>query len=261
MEGFLAGAKDGDEVVFVDAGLDHAKQLADIEDMVNNGCDIICIDASDPKGIKAAMDFCISKGIPVIIYDNTVENPELAETTIVSDNSQAGYLGGKIMAETIKEGNVAMYNFSISAVCVERADGFKAAIEEFGDGKIFIVNEQEGDPTVDAAMPIMEAVLQSNPDIVGVWALNDPSAIGCIAAIESAGKLSQISVVAVDGNEEAKQAIRDGKMLATVAQDGVLIGKTTTETCYKVLAGQKVEPLIYIPVTLITIENVDTVDV
>ena len=111
-------------------------------------------------------------------------------------------------------------------------------------------------PGVDTAMPVMENWLQSFPNLSGVFALNDPSAIGCIAAIESAGKLDQIFVVGVDGSSDGIKSIAEGKLGASAAQDPVKIGSVSVEQCYRVLAGEEVEPDIKIPSFLIDQSNV-----
>ena len=261
-EGVVAGMKKaaaevGCTIDFVDANLDQAKQISDVEDMINSGIDLLLLDPLDPKSVTAILDACEAKGIPVVAYNSTVEEMHRLASAVVSDNYQAGFLGGKAMAEALNgEGEVVMYNYSVVEICAVRANGFRDALAEFGPN-MRIVDEQEGDPTVDAAMPIMENMLQANPNITGVWALNDPSAQGIVAAIEAKGRLGEIVVIGVDGNEPNLLLIQQGKQHATVAQNALEIGYTTVMVGIDYANGKPVENLIYIPVTLIDITNVE----
>lgn len=88
-----------------------------------------------------------------------------------------------------------------------------------------------------------------------MFALNDPSALGCVAAVESANLLDQVQIVGVDGSDDAKAAIAEGKMLASAAQDPVQIGSVAIETAYKVIAGEEVEKDIKIPSYLVDASN------
>ena len=62
----------------------------------------------------------------------------------------------------------------------------------------------------------MENILQSNPDIKGVFAHNDEMALGALEAIEASGK--DIKVVGFDATDDAQKAVKEGKLAATVAQ-------------------------------------------
>lgn len=122
--------------------------------------------------------------------------------------------------------------------------------------EIEIVAEQEIQPGVDTALPVMENMLQSYPDLNGAFALNDPSAIGCAAAVEAANLLDKIKIVGVDGSDDGKTAILAGKILASAAQHPIDIGSISIETAYKVLVDKSsVEADIKVPVELVTKDN------
>lgn len=253
-EGLESSLKKGDQLVITDANLDSAKQINDIEDMVQQKMDIILVDPVDSKGIKSALDSCTKANIPVIAFNSPVDDVNLVKSTVASDNYMAGQLIAEALAKSIGEkGNIAMYNYSVVKVCKDRGDGFESGIAKYPNIKI--VNKQEGKPATDASLPVMENILQANPDIVGVFALNDPAAIGCIAAIESAGKINKIKVVGVDGSKDGRAMITNGKMLASAAQFPKKIGSISIETAYKVLASEKVESDIKIPVELVDKSN------
>ena len=104
---------------------------------------------------------------------------------------------------------------------------------------------------------MVEEVLKKRKDIDVVMALNDPSALGAMAALDAAGMLSDVLVYGVDGAPEAKSMIANGKMTGTAAQSPTRTGKIAVEYAYKILEGEKDLPPKIIPVTLITRENID----
>ena len=252
VDGMESAAKDGDELVIVDAGFDAAKQLNDIDDMIQQGVKVMLIDPVDSNAIKSAVEACDAAGI-LVIADNSPLNVEIA-STVATDNYLAGQLVGEAMGKALDgKGEVAMLTYNVAEVCLDRANGFKDAIAEYPDIKI--VEEQEIQPGTDTALPVAENILQAYPDLAGMFALNDPSALGCVAAVESANLLDQVQIVGVDGSDDAKAAIAEGKMLASAAQDPVQIGSVAIETAYKVIAGEEVEKDIKIPSYLVDASN------
>lgn len=253
VEGMEAAAKEGDELIIVDAGFDSAKQLNDIDDMIQQGVSAMLIDPVDSNAIKAAVAACDEAGIPVIAYNSPL-NFEIA-STVASDNYMAGELVGNALGEALEgKGKVAMLTYNVAEVCLDRANGFKDALtENYPD--IEIVEEQEIQPGTDTALPVAENILQAYPDLAGFFALNDPSALGCVAAVESAGLLDQVKIVGVDGSDEGKAAIIEEKMLASAAQHPVEIGSIAVETAYAVIAGEEVEEDIKVPVELVDATN------
>lgn len=252
VDGMEAAIQEGDELIIVDADFDAAKQLNDIDDMIQQGVSAMLIDPVDSNSIAPAIEACNAAGIPVIAYNSPV-NQEVA-STVATDNYLAGQLVGQALGEALGgEGEVAMLTYNVAEVCLDRANGFKDAISEYPG--ITIVEEQEIEPGTDTALPVAENILQAYPDLAGMFALNDPSALGCVAAVESANKLDQVKIVGVDGSDDGKAAIQEGKMLASAAQDPVTIGSTAVETAYQVIAGETVETDIAIPSYLVDASN------
>lgn len=255
LDGMESAVKEGDELIVMDAGFDAAKQITDIEDMIQQGVGVMMIDPVDSNGIQASLLACKDAGIPIVAYNSPVDDASSVACTVASDNFMAGQLIGEELAKAMGgKGEVVMLTYNVAQVCADRANGFKDSIAKSPDIKI--VEEQEIQPGVDTALPVMENMLQAYPELTGVFALNDPSAIGCAAAVESAGLLDTIKIVGVDGSEDGIKAIQDGRMLASAAQYPVDIGKISIETAYKILAGETVEADIKVPVALVTAETI-----
>lgn len=255
LDGMKSALRDGDELIVMDAAFDPAKQITDIEDMIQQGVSVMLIDPVDSKGIQASLNACEAANIPVIAYNSPVEDSSKVVSTVASDNFMAGQLIGEELAKELNgTGKVVMLTYNVAQVCLDRANGFKDAISKYPD--IQIVAEQEIQPGVDTALPVMENMLQSYPDLTGVFALNDPSAIGCAAAVEAAKLLDKIKIVGVDGSEDGKKAILEGKLLASAAQHPIDIGAISIRTAYKVLEDPStVEKDIKVPVELVNKDN------
>lgn len=254
LDGMESAVQGDDQLIVMDAGFDAAKQITDIEDMIQQGVSVMMIDPVDSNGIQASLNACEAAGIPVVCYNSPVDDTSLVASTVATDNFMAGQLIGEALGEALEgKGQVVMLTYNVAQVCADRANGFKDALSKYPD--IEIVDEQEIQPGVDTAMPVMENMLQAYPELTGVFALNDPSAIGCAAAVDSAGKLDQIKIVGVDGSEDGIAAIKEGKMFASASQDPVEIGKQSIEAAYKVIAGETVEADIKVPSALVTAET------
>jgi ribose transport system substrate-binding protein len=153
------------------------------------------------------------------------------------------------------KGKVAHIQCQLGAVNAQkRGQGFEEALK---GTNVKVVVKRPADSRRDKALQVMEDILQRHPDLDGVFAQNDEMALGALQAIEAAGKLGKIKVIGFDGNKDALEAIKAGKMLATVAQQPEEMGKMAVDIALKVLKGEKVEKNIYVPVKLVTKENVD----
>jgi ribose transport system substrate-binding protein len=121
---------------------------------------------------------------------------------------------------------------------------------------IEVVAEQSSGGERLKALQVAENMLTAHGDLDAFWAINDPSALGCVAAIEAAGRSARVFVVSVDGSPEAVEAIRAGKCLAaSAAQYPQRIGAVGAEMALRALRGEKLEAFVPIRGELITAQN------
>lgn len=247
----------GGELVTYDSQLNQEKQIQQIEDAVASGVDAVIVSPNDWKGIKPALESCNAKNVPVVVIDTKVYDGDLVATQVVSDN----VLGGKLCAEALVEaldgkGNIAIIDLSTNMAVQDRMEGFMSVIDEYPDMKI--VAQQDGDGSVEAALPIMENMIQANEQIDGVFGTNDPAAIGAIAALDSANKLDETLVVGIDGAKDACELIKSGKFLGTAAQYPSLLAEEVVNQVYNILDGNEPEEdIIYIEEKWINKDNVE----
>lgn len=251
--------RDGDELVVYSAQYDQNKQNNDINDLIQEGVDLIFLNCVDSSGITPALKECQKANIPVIAVDTPVEDMDLVAAVVASDNYQAGVVCAEAIGKALDgKGEVGAYLWTPNAVSRNRGEGFLNTIaEKYPDIKV--VNTQEGQGTVEEALPVAENMLQANPEIDAFFALNDPSAIGIISAIKSAGKSGEILVVGVDGSEEAKELISKGEMFGTAAQFPNYIGEYAVNAAYDLLEGKTIEKNVVVPVEFIDATNLDSV--
>nr|WP_314458670.1 sugar ABC transporter substrate-binding protein [uncultured Clostridium sp.] len=245
-----------DELIIQDAGGDQNKQMNDVMDMINQGCDVICISAINSEGVRATLEACKEAGIPVIAFNTSVKNPELVQCTVVSDNKEAGKLCAQALAKSLDgKGKVVEITYSTTEVCYDRQLGFEEEMKNYPDIEIIQTKDVEK-PKSDYSQPIMVDFINANPVIDGVFTINDPTARGAIAALKEAGRLDKTKVVSIDGSDEGKGFIRSGEMVASAAQDPAGIGATCIESAYRLLTGMTIEEKVVVPMSIITEENV-----
>lgn len=246
----------GDTLVVLDPQYDQAKQISQIEDLIAQKIDGLFLIPVDAKGVRDALLNAQKAKIPVINIDTEVFDKELIATAIVSDNYLAGVLSGQDMAKKFPKGaKIAVIDFPIAQACLDRVNGF---LEGLGDKKALfkIVAQQDGKASLEASLPVAENILQGNPDIQAFFCINDPTALGTIAALKAAGKNGKVKVWGVDGSPDAKKILGSGDLEMTVAQSPINLGKTGAEIAYQILEGKKVEKHILVKTFAITPENV-----
>lgn len=246
----------GDTLVVLDAQSSSLKQKNDLSDLMMQKPAAIMINPVNWEGIKGTLIEAQRAGVPVIVVDAPVKDQSLVTCTVASDNIKAGELIAEELARTTRPAKIVVLALSINKACIDRVAGFKKVLAKYPDMKI--VDQQECKGTIESSRPVMRDLIGRHPDINAVFAINDPSALGCISALESAGKLKNVKIVAVDGAKEAVAAIKAGKMLATSAQFPKEIGRIGAEKVYEHLAGKTVEKDIKVRVELVTARNADT---
>ncbi len=243
----------GDRLVTLDAQWNSLKQKNDISDLVMQGAAAIFVNPVNWEGIKGSLIEARQKGIPCIVVDAPVKDKELAISTVASDNVEAGRLVARKLAAVCRPAKIAILQQSINKACIDRVEGFLEELQQFPDMEI--IDRQEVRGTTESSLPVMRDVIGRNTDINAVFSINDPTALGAISALEAAGKLQDVKVVAVDGAQEALRAIQNGKMLATSAQFPREIGLKAAQVLYDYLAGKSIENDVKVRVELIDAEN------
>lgn len=229
--------KNNDTLITLDPELDVDKQNEQIYKFIDQKVDGIFINPIDFEQIEPALQAAKRANIPVIIIDAPVSDESLVNCTIVSDNYDAGVQCAKDMMERLDSANIVLLKHTTAKSAKERIEGFLSVIDN--NEKYKVINEAECDGQLEIAMPKMQEIIEETPDIDVVMALNDPSALGALAALEKNNK-NDVMVYGIDGTPEIKALIgRNQMIVGTVAQSPIKMGQIAVENIYNILNGKK----------------------
>jgi ribose transport system substrate-binding protein len=254
-----AASERGFDVIVHDADRDVNTQSRHIDNFIARGVTAIVINPADRVAIGPAIRKANEAGIPVFTCDLqcVAEDVEIAGH-VGTDNFQGGRLAGEAMIEALGEsgGEVLILHFKQANSCVLRVEGFKEVVAEHNEsteaGRIELVAELDGGGLRDEGFRVTSDALQAHPNLSGIFAINDPSALGAWTALRQAGKEDQVTIIGFDGQIEGKQAIRDGKIYADPIQFPDQMGRQTVENIEKYLNGEPFDPVHLIPTELYT---------
>lgn len=243
----------GDVLITRDPALSVERQNAEIEELIKDGVELIFINPVDWRKCEPAIEKAWRAGVPVIALDTNVEDDAHVASTVVSDNYLAGQQCARHLVAHRQTGKVALLNHSQARSAQDRIKGFLDVLSHYPAFQV--VDQEECRGQLETAMPAMERMIERHPEIDVVMALNDPAAMGAMAALRQAGRLEGVAVYGVDGVTETRDLIAQGHMQATAGQDPRGIGRLAVEEAYKVLQGKTPNPLVKLPTVLITKEN------
>lgn len=248
----VEGKFDG-KLIVSNAKHNIAEQIVDIEEMVEDDIELLLFNAVDSQAAEVAVSLAGNAGIPVVCLDVDVEGSR--DIFIGSDNYQAGLICGRYVVKRLHgKGKIVILNGNPVSSVRKRYNGFMDVINKYSDIKI--VDEQNGDGDLVKSLEVTENILQSSSEIDAIYAINDPSALGALKAVQSAGRENEMFIVGIDGSPDAIQAIINGTaMAATAAQYPAKIGKLGVEYGLKLLEGKNVPDFLSVDVKLITEDN------
>lgn len=248
-------AKSGYDVVATDGNFDVARQSNQVKDFIANKYDCIVLSPCDSKAIGPVIKEANDAGIPVFTVDiaSMADNAEVI-AHIATDN----YAGGKVVAEgMIKalngKGKVGILSHNETESGLMRSNGFKDGLKEAGvDKDIVVVADLPALGSRERGFSACQDMMQAHPDIEAIFAINDPTALGALAALEGIGKADTVKIIGFDGMPEAKQAIKDGKIFGSSIQFPDRLGVKVVQAFFKYMNGEEVAPVELINTELYT---------
>ncbi len=241
--------------------LDVEKQLQIIENLIQTRVDALCVTPSGSKEIVPAIAKANQAGIPVIIVDTKVDPEALGSrriaTFIGSDNYEGGRVAGNYILENLEgTAKVAILEgIPGHETGDNRLRGFRDAVADAPG--VEIVASQPANWERDQGFNVFQNILQAHPGIDTLFACSDLMALGALEAIEAAGKTGSIRIIGFDALPEARQAIREGKMLASVAQFPAEMGRRAIESAVKAIRGEELPDAEPVQIQLITRQSVE----
>jgi ribose transport system substrate-binding protein len=249
----------GYDAVIVSSDNDPAKQRSQVQDFIVRGVTAIVLTPCESRAVGTAIRDANAAGIPVFTADIACLAPDARVVAhVATDNEGGGRLAARAMIEALEgQGKVAILDYPEIESVILRTRGFRDELD-IRDTAIEVVACLPGGAEREKSMKVMQDILQSHPDLAGVFAINDPSALGAVAALERAGRLDDVIVIGFDGQPDGLAAIRAGKIYADPVQFPVRIGGQVATAACEYLDGLDVEPEQLIPTALVTRNDLAT---
>lgn len=192
--------------------------------------------------------------IPVVAVDRGV-NKASVNALVASDHVAGGELAARTIAEKLGGSGriVILQGQAGTSAARERAAGFARGLKAYPG--IQVLAQQPADFDRTKGLNVMSNLLQAHPDVQGVIAANDEMALGTVKALGSrAGR--PVQVVGFDGTPDGLAAVKDGTLYASVAQQPTQLGRIAVDNALRAVRGKKVEPMVKVPVRVVTKDDV-----
>ncbi|MEU3049581.1 substrate-binding domain-containing protein [Streptomyces sp. NPDC006984] len=245
--------KRGVELTVTDAQNDASQQANQLQNFTSEGLASIVVNPVDSDAAGPAVRAANEAGIPVVGVDRGVNKAKTA-ALVASDNVEGGVLGAKALAEKLGGTGtiVVLQGQAGTSASRERGAGFAEGLKAYPG--IRVVARQPADFDRTKGLDVMSNLLQAHPGIDGVFAENDEMALGAIRALGPKAGTS-VQVVGFDGTPDGLQAVADGSLYASVAQQPRELGRIAVENALRAADGEKLSATVKVPVKVVTKEN------
>lgn len=230
---------DGGTYISADAGSSEEQQIADVENLISQGADVLIILAQNVEAIRPAVASALEQGIPVIGYDRLIADPGALYITF--DNVGVGRLMAEVIYDLVPTGNYIIIKGNGADA---NSDFLREGIEEvIGEavaaGDITIVGEtytDNWDPAL-AQTHTEQFLTQANNDVQAVISENDGMASGVVAALEAQGLAGEVPVSGQDGDLAALNRVALGTQSVSVWKDARQLGTAAGEAAMALARG------------------------
>lgn len=245
----------GVRLIVNDAQRSAERQVQQVENFIAQRVDAIILNPCEVEASSPAVDRALAAGIPIVNVNSETRSTPTA--FVGSRDEESARLAMEYIANRLNgQGNVVMmHGFMGQAAQIKRERGAREVLAKYPGLKLMA--EQSGEWDRAKAMSLMENWIQSvGPKINAVFAQNDEMAMGALLALEQAKMKDRVIVVGVDAISDALQAVKAGRLDATVFQDARGQGSGAVEVAVKIVRKQPYEKEVFLPFRLVTRENV-----
>lgn len=241
------------------------EQINIVESAIDRGVKAIVLAPSDTKALIPVVEKAKAAGIPVVIIDSLLEGSEDNYVSfLATDNKTAGEACAKRLIEEVKAatgsdtGKIAVMSYVAGAGSeIGRVGGFKDYIA--ANSHLEIVTTQYSNADMPTALNQTTNVLIANPDLVGIFGANEPTAIGMGRAIEQAGLAGKIVAIGFDGNSVLQEQVKNGTLQAIAVQSSYNMGYLGVMTAYQAaFEGQTVEHFVDTGFVIVDKNNIES---
>ncbi len=249
----------GDILICRDPSQDQEKQNQQIEEMIAEGVDGIFLNPVNYETVKPALLACKEAGVPVFCIDTKVYDEEYVAFCVLSDNYDAGVQCAKDMMRKRDSAKIIILDSPRTYSIQQRVKGFKDTIA--GNDNYQIVMQEVGNGELEVSMDIMNQIIETGTEFDVVLGGNDPTALGILASLQMNQMQDKgILIYGSDGSPDGKVMINEGYLEGSSAQHPLEMAEIAVDMAYDYMEGKETERLVIVPVTLITLDNIDDFD-
>ncbi len=244
------------QLMVTDAQRSPERQIQQVESFISLKVDAVILNPCELEASSPAVDKARAAGIPIVNVNSETRSEPTA--FVGSRDEESARLAMEYIAKRLEgKGNlVMMHGFMGQAAQIKRAQGAREVLSRYPGLKLIADQTAEWDRA--RAITLMENWIQSYGNrIQAVFAQNDEMGMGALVALEQAGIKNKVVVTSVDAIADALQAVKAGRLDATVFQDAAGQGSAAVETAIRIVKGEKYEKQLFIPFRLVTADNVD----
>jgi ribose transport system substrate-binding protein len=244
------------KVMAVGFDYDLGKQNTQIDNFIAAGVDMILLNPGDPKAVEPAIKRAQAAGITVVAVDTAAKG---ANATVETNNTQAGTIACADLIERMGgKGNMVILNGPQVSSVIERVNGCKEVIAK-NPGVKLLSSDQDAKGSREGGLAVMQSLLTRFTSVDGVFAINDPTAIGAVLAAKQMRR-TNFPITSVDGAPDAETALKDPnstQFVGTASQDPFLMARLAVQEGVELMNGKKPEkdPLL-MDSKLVTRENI-----
>ena len=246
----------GVQLIVNDSQRSADRQVQQVENFVAQKVDAIILNPCEVEASSPAVDRALAAGIPIV---NVNSETRSAPTAFIGSHDEESariamdYISRRLNGQG---GVVMMHGFMGQAAQIKRDQGAREMLAKNPGLKLLADQTAEWDRA--KAMTLMENWIQSyGGKINAVFAHNDEMGMGALIALEQAKMKDKVIVASVDAIADALQAVKDGRLDATVFQDAKGQASAAVETAVKIVRKQPYEKQVYVPFHLVTKSNVN----
>jgi ribose transport system substrate-binding protein len=237
---------------------DREQQVQVVEGFISQGVSGLVLAPLDSRALERPVEEAARAGIPTVIFDSALANPDKAVSYVSTDNGQGGRLAARRMGELLKgRGRVLMLRYQEgSAATEERERGFLDELAKVFPGIEVVSSDQFAGATRDTAKRTSENLLNRFAQRVdGIFTPNESSTAGMLLALQDIGKAGAITFVGFDYSSAFLDPLTRGELKGFVVQNPVNMGYLSVKTMVEHLQGRGVPKTVDTGVMMVTAEN------
>ncbi|MGQ9779931.1 MAG: substrate-binding domain-containing protein, partial [Bacillota bacterium] len=244
------------EYYITDAGGAIAKQIADIEDLMAKGVDLLLVTATSPSAISPVVEKAVARGIVVVTFDNVVDTPKVTVKLAANQEKLGGLMMQWLCEELRGKGKIVMLGgIPGTSSAVRRWKGAEEVLKKYPG--IEVVGTAWVDWAFDKAKAAMENFLAAHPVLNGVWTDGGGSAQGALTACMEAGRIIPVTGTASNGFLKLWSQLKPKGFKSYSVTEPPYCSVVALELGLKVLRGEKVKRVEEMPLEIVTNDNVD----